>query len=50
MWHEGVAVVRKEMENEKVKKYIYEEPYLETRDIEIIEGGNVSLDFDFSLR
>jgi len=50
MWHEGVAVVEKEAEKEKVSKYIFEEPYEMTKEITVTSGSAVPVDFDLVLR
>jgi plastocyanin len=50
MWHEGVHIVRKEMENGKAKKYYFEEPYEILKDVTVLPGGKTAIDFDFSLR
>ena len=50
MWHEGVAVVDKEIEQEKVKKYIFEVPYEITKEVTVGGGSTVAVDFEFALR
>jgi hypothetical protein len=50
MWHEGVAVINKETENDKVKKYIYEEPYIVENEAVVPPNGKITLDFDLKLR
>jgi plastocyanin len=50
MWHEGVAVVKTEMENGKPKSYRYEAPYEEAKDVTVSSSGKVNVDFSFSLR
>lgn len=50
MWHEGVKVVRTEMENGVPKSYRFEPPY-EVVQVVTIEGGkSQSLNFEFALR
>jgi plastocyanin len=50
MWHEGVAVVKTELENGKVKKYYFEEPYESINDITVTAGGTIASNFDLMLR
>jgi hypothetical protein len=50
MWHEGVAVARKDIEEGKVKKYIFEEPYKVEKEISISGGGNTSVELELVLR
>ncbi len=50
MWHEGVRVVKTLMENGKVSKYYYEEPYTETKDIVVSATKAVRADFTLALR
>jgi len=50
MWHEGVAVTDKEMENGKVKKYYYEEPYESQKDVTVAANGDVAVGFEVKLR
>lgn len=50
MWHEGVAIVRTEMENGKPKAYRYEEPYEIEREVTVPPDGSVSADFALTLR
>ena len=50
MWHEGVAVTKTEMENGKVKKYYFEEPYENAQQITVSSSGVTTTDFEFSLR
>jgi hypothetical protein len=50
LWHEGVAVTKTEMENGKVKKYSFEEPYETVQQVTVPSHGIVTTDFEFSLR
>jgi hypothetical protein len=50
MWHEGVKVTRTEVENGKVKKYYYEDPYVVEKEITVPPKGTSMIDFDLSLR
>jgi len=50
MWHEGVAVTHKDLDEEKVKKYSFEEPYLITKDAAVPENGKVTVEFELKLR
>ncbi len=50
MWHEGVSIVKKEMEHEKVKKYDFEPPYEETKQVTVLPKSTSKIDFVFSLR
>ncbi len=50
MWHEGVAVVKTEMENGKPKTYRYEEPYEEEKEVTVSRGGTTQADFALILR
>jgi hypothetical protein len=49
-WHEGVRIVRKELEQEKVKKYVYEEPYILRREIVVPADGDARTSFALTLR
>ena len=49
MWHEGVAIVRTEMENGKPKSYRYEEPYEEGKEVTVLPHGNAKVDFALRL-
>ena len=50
MWHEGVTIIRTEMERGGVRKYYYEEPYESIREITVPPGQSVTVSFEFSLR
>ena len=50
MWHEGVTVTKTEMENGKVKKYTFEEPYEIVQQITVPSHGTATTDFELSLR
>jgi len=50
MWHEGVAVVKTEMENGKPKAYRYEPPYEEVKEITVFANGKVDVEFPLALR
>jgi len=50
LWHEGVAVVRTEMESGKPKKYTFEEPYILEQQVTVPAGGTAHVDFTLSLR
>lgn len=50
MWHEGVAITKTELENDKVKKYYFEEPYVSMNDVTVTEDGNAVSNFDLRLR
>jgi hypothetical protein len=50
MWHEGVGVTGKEMDEAKVKKYIYEEPYLVAKDATVPANGKATVEFELKLR
>ena len=50
MWHEGVTIVGKEMENGTVKKYTYEKPYEDSRQVVVPARGEVSVNFELALR
>jgi plastocyanin len=50
LWHEGIHVVDKEMEKEKVKKYFFEEPYIITQEVTVPEKGSVDGNFTLTLR
>ena len=50
MWHEGVAVTKKEIENGKVKKYLFEEPYVIANDATVTTSGNTTVNFELKLR
>jgi hypothetical protein len=50
MWHEGVAITSTETEAGKVKKYCYEDPYEETKEVTVPANSTVDIDFDMTLR
>ena len=50
MWHEGVTIVNRESEKGKVMRYIFEEPYEESKEVTIGSGAAASADFDLTLR
>ena len=50
MSHEGVAVTKTEMENGKVKKYYFEEPYETVHQIVVPSHGTAIADLELSLR
>ncbi len=50
MWHEGVAVVKTEMENGKPKAYHYEPPYEEVKEVTVSANGKVDVEFPLALR
>ena len=50
MWHEGVKILRKEMESNAVKKYSYEEPYVEEQTVTVPAHGSVTISFTLALR
>lgn len=50
MWHEGVAITNTQTENGKVKKYFYEAPYEESKEITVLPKETHTVDFEFSLR
>lgn len=50
MWHEGVKVVKTLVENGKVSKYYFEEPYMTSKTIVVPQGGDIKVDFDLALR
>jgi len=50
MWHEGVGVTHKEMDEQKVKKYVYEEPYIVAKDAQVPASGKSTVDFELRLR
>jgi len=49
LWHEGVKIVRKEMEKEKVSRYTYEEAYTQSREVVIPRRGPVRVEFELAL-
>ncbi len=50
LWHEGVSVVRREMEKGKVTRYTFEEPYTQSKQVVIPPGGSAHSDFEVTLR
>jgi len=50
MWHEGVDVSNKEMDEEKVKKYLFEEPYIIAKDATVPANGKATVEFELKLR
>jgi len=49
LWHEGVKIVRKEMEKGKVSRYTYEEAYKQSREVMIPPRGPVHVDLELAL-
>jgi len=50
MWHEGIAVTRVEEERGIPKKYHFEEPYEDTKEIVVSAQETSRLDFELTLR
>jgi plastocyanin len=50
LWHEGVSVIRTEMENGKPKKYTFEDPYILEQPVSVPAGGTTKVDFRLTLR
>ncbi len=50
LWHEGVSVVRTEMEGGKPKKYTFEDPYILEQRVTVQSGGTAKVNFSLSLR
>jgi plastocyanin len=50
MWHEGVAIVKKELEHDKVKKYEFEQPYEESMQVTVNPKTTSTADFELTLR
>jgi plastocyanin len=50
MWHEGITIVNKELEHEKVKKYEFEQPYEESRQVTVEPLATVTANFELKLR
>ncbi len=50
MWHEGIAITKMLMENGKVSKYYFEEPYVTTKDVVVPKNGAVQVDFTLAVR
>lgn len=50
MWHEGVEITKTEVENGKVKKYYFEDPYITEKEITVPADGNTTVNFELSLR
>jgi hypothetical protein len=50
LWHEGVKIIAKEMENGKVKKYHYEEQYESQKELTVSAKGEVVADFVLKVR
>ena len=49
MWHEGVAVIDRELERDRVRKYQFEEPYEVMKDVRVPPKATVSVDFELAL-
>jgi carboxypeptidase family protein len=50
LWHEGIAVTSKVLENGKVSKYEFEEPYIETKPVTVAPKQETVVDFELVLR
>jgi Carboxypeptidase regulatory-like domain len=50
VWHEGVAIVKTEMEGGKPKRYIFEDPYTLRKTVTVTEESTTTVDFSLSLR
>jgi len=50
LWHEGVAITKKELEHNKVKKYEYEEPYEMTQKVTVSPKSTTTANFTVILR
>lgn len=50
LWHEGIKIIAKEMEDGKVKKYHYEEPYESQKEVTVSAMGEVAADFVLKVR
>jgi len=50
MWHEGFQVTKKEIENGKVKRYCYEDPYETSSSVTVSENQESIVDFEFTKR
>jgi hypothetical protein len=50
VWHEGVRVVKTEMEDGKPKKYIFEDPYTLRQTVTVTAKTTSAVDFSLSLR
>ena len=50
LWHEGVNIVRREMEKGKVTRYAFEEPYTQSHPVVVPPRGSVQTDFEITLR
>jgi hypothetical protein len=50
VWHEGVGVTNKEMEQGKINKYLFEESYKVVKKAIVPANGNTTEDFDLVLR
>jgi hypothetical protein len=50
LWHEGIAVTNKVLENGKVSKYDFEEPYEENRPVTVTQQKETVVDFELNLR
>lgn len=50
MWHEGVAIIKTELEKGKPRKYIYEDSYQEIQEVTVTPNGSATIDFELTLR
>ena len=50
MWHEGVKVTKTLVENGKVSKYYFEEPYATTKLVTVLQDETVHVDFQLAVR
>jgi hypothetical protein len=50
MWHEGFRITDRDIENGKVKKYYFEDPYEVVKDVAVPQEGKVFVSFEFASR
>lgn len=50
MWHEGVKITNRAIEQGQVRRYDYEDAYEMTRDVTVAAGGETDASFTLSLR
>ena len=50
IWHEGVKVIKEDVEEGKVRKYTFEEPYELEKDVTVSDHSTVTVNFDLTVR
>jgi plastocyanin len=50
MWHEGISIVNKVMEHDKVKSYEFGQPYEQSRQVTVSPEGTSTVNFELPMR